>query len=185
VPGRAAVAFHDTGGADPDGAFVFRREDWHPDPFIMKIETPSGSVGIGTMSPGAKLHVNGNFQVSNGTKSAVVNPDHHGWRKLYAFEQASNRFADEGKARLVNGLARVNVDPIFLETIEGDFLIHVTPYGDASLYVAEIGEDYFVIRAGEGRDDVAFAWLLTAARKGYADVRLEAVVSGLPAGGAD
>jgi hypothetical protein len=120
------------------------------------------------------LRIYGNF-TATGTKSAVVDTAHYGQRKLYAFEQASNRFGDEGKAELVNGVAIVTLDPIFLETIEGDFLIHVTPYGDASLYVAEIGEDYFQVKAREGHDDVAFAWMLTAPRKGYADVRLEQV----------
>jgi len=42
--------------------------------------------------------------------------------------------------------------------------------------VAEIGKDYFVVRAREGNDDVAFAWMLTAARKGYGGVRLEEVM---------
>jgi hypothetical protein len=70
-------------------------------------------------------------------------------------------------------VARVALDPVFLETIEGEYLVHVTPYGDASLYVAEVGKDYFVIRAREGDPNIAFAWRLSATRKGYAGVRLE------------
>jgi len=30
----------------------------------------------------------------------------------------------------------VELTSVFLETIEGDYLVHVTPYGDAGLYVA-------------------------------------------------
>jgi len=56
--------------------------------------------------------------------------------------------------------------------------VHFTPYGDASFYVAEVGEDYFVVKARAGDADVAFAWRLSATRKGYAGVRLEEV-SGL------
>ncbi len=119
-----------------------------------------------------RVDVHGNMQAT-GSKSAVVETEHYGQRKLYAFEQATNRLGDEGKAALVGGVARVDLDPVFLETIEGEFLIHVTPYGPASLYVAEIGEDYFIVRAQEGNPDVSFAWQLTAFRKGYADVRLE------------
>jgi len=85
------------------------------------------------------------------------------------------RFFDEGLARLQDGVARVELDPIFLETIEGDYLVHVTPYGAASLYVAEIGHDYFVVKSLDGQSDVAFAWRLSATRKGYAGVRLEEV----------
>ena len=134
----------------------------------------SGQVGIGTVSPSQMLHVNGNF-VASGTKSAIVDTAHYGQRKLYAFEQASNRFADEGKAKLVNGVARVELDPIFLETIERDFFIHLTPYGNVSLYVAEVGRDYFVVNAQERSDEVEFVWMLTATRKGYDEVRLEQV----------
>jgi len=39
--------------------------------------------------------------------------------------------------------------------------------------VAEVGKDYFVIRAREGDPNIAFAWRLSATRKGYAGVRLE------------
>ncbi len=35
--------------------------------------------------------------------------------------------------------------------------------------------DYFVVKAWEGDPDVAFAWRLSAIRKGYAGVRLEKV----------
>jgi hypothetical protein len=111
--------------------------------------------------------------VATGSKSAVVETETYGARRLYAFEQPTNRFGDEGRAELVDGTARVALDPIFLETVEDDFLIHLTPYGDASLYVADIGVDYFVVRAREGADDVPFAWMLTATRSGYEGVRLE------------
>jgi hypothetical protein len=105
----------------------------------------------------------------------VVNTERFGPRKLYAAESPENRFFDEGLAHLQNGAARVELDPIFLETIEGDYLVHVTPYADASLYVAEEGKDYFVVKAREGDPNVAFAWRLSAHRKGYAGVRLERV----------
>ena len=60
-------------------------------------------------------------------------------------------------------------------TQEGKYLVHVTPYGDASLYMAEVGRDYFVVKAREGDPNVAFAWRLSAIRKGYAGIRLEEV----------
>lgn len=110
-----------------------------------------------------------------GNKSAVVQAGTFGQRKLYAAESPEVRFFDEGLAHLKDGVARVTLDPVFLETIEGDYLVHVTPYGDASLYVAEIGKDYFVVKARDGDPNVAFAWRLSAHRKGYAGVRLERV----------
>ncbi|MCZ7572716.1 MAG: hypothetical protein M5U01_29520 [Ardenticatenaceae bacterium] len=51
--------------------------------------------------------------------------------------------------------------------------------GDAaSLYVAEVGKDAFVVKTREGDVNVAFAWRLSARRKGYAGVRLERVEAG-------
>jgi hypothetical protein len=105
----------------------------------------------------------------------VVETDRFGPRKLYAAESPEVRFFDEGLARLRHGMARVELDPVFLETIEGEYLVHVTPYGEAGLYVAEIGRDYFVVKARKGDPDVAFAWRLSAIRKGYAGVRMEQV----------
>ncbi len=120
------------------------------------------------------LIVSGNLTVS-GTKSAIVNTAQYGQRKLYAAESPEVRFTDEGLAQLVDGAACVDLDPIFLETIEGEYLVHVTPYGDASLYVVELGADYFVVKARDGAPNVAFAWRLSAHRKGYSGVRLEQV----------
>jgi hypothetical protein len=134
----------------------------------------TGNVGIGTTNPGARLDVIGDFRAT-GTKSAVVQAGEFGQRKLYAVESPDVRFSDEGLARLKDGIARVTLDPVFLETIEGDYLVHVTPYGNASLYVAEIGKDYFVVKARDGDPNVAFAWRLSAHRKGYGGVRLEQV----------
>ena len=118
--------------------------------------------------------VHGSFS-AGGTKSAVVDTGSFGRRKLYGAESPEVRFFDEGLAHLQNGLARVTLDPVFLETIEGQYLVHVTPYGDASLYVAEIGKDHFVVKARDGDPNVVFAWRLSAHRKGYAGVRLEKV----------
>lgn len=66
------------------------------------------------------LEVSGNLTVG-GSKSAVVGTDSYGERLLYAVEQPEMRFADEGLAFLENSTARIQLDPVFLETIEGPF----------------------------------------------------------------
>ena len=148
------------------------------------------NLGLGPIVPVGSGHCGGDLGTSiiigtdgtfiaTGTKSALVHTD-DGMRKLYAVESPEVWFADEGKAWLVDGVAQVMLDPVFLETIEGDFLVHVTPYGNASLYVAEIGKDYFVVKAHDGDPDVAFAWRLSAHRKGYAGVRLERMEEASP-----
>lgn len=113
--------------------------------------------------------------IVNDSKSAVIQTAKFGQRLLYAAESPEVRFFDEGLACLQDGIARAELAPIFLGTIESDHLVRVTPYSDAGLYVAEIGRDYFLVKARAGDPDVAFAWRLSATRKGYAGMRLEQV----------
>jgi hypothetical protein len=133
----------------------------------------NGNVGIGTTAPSARLHVVGNF-VATGSKSAIVETKDFGVRKLYCMESPTVRFYDEGKAMLMNGIARIELDPVFVQTIEGELLVHITPEGPTQLYVAEKGSNYFVVKSING-SDVPFVWQVSAFRKGYKDVRLERV----------
>ncbi len=142
---------------------------------VLDFDKNTGNVGVGSDAlPTNRLTVYGNLSAT-GTKAATVQAGNFGARKLYAIESPDVRFSDEGLATLTDGVARVSLDPIFLETIEGQYLVHVTPYGNASLYVAEVGEDHFVVKARDGDPNVSFAWRLSATRKGYAGVRLEKV----------
>jgi hypothetical protein len=72
-------------------------------------------------------------------------------------------------------MARLDTDPIFRDVLAGECLMHLTSPGDASLYVAEVGRDYFVVKARDGDPDVSFTWRLSAHRKGYDGIRLEDV----------
>jgi len=160
-----------------NGFLSGKLSDLGPNSFEVSIALPAGTdhwpFGIVKAgSPLFRVDVNGNV-LASGSKSAVVQAGEFGQRKLYAVESPEVRFFDEGLARLKGGVAPVDLDPVFLETIEGDYLVHVTPYGDASLYVAEVGRDYFVVKARDGDPNVAFAWRLSAHRKGYTGVRLE------------
>jgi hypothetical protein len=145
---------------------------WHFDNYVSNVRWFSCLQGQPTCNIAMSLSPQGNWSVL-GTKSAIVQTSSYGQRKLYAIEAPDVRFTDEGRAQLSNGEIRVGLDPIFVETIEGDYLVQVTPYGDASLYVADMDKDYFVVRAREGDQNVSFAWRLSATRKDYAGVRLE------------
>ncbi|MBI2102052.1 hypothetical protein HYT53_05580 [Candidatus Woesearchaeota archaeon] len=134
--------------------------------------TSAGNVGIGTTTPASTLTITGNFSAT-GTKSAVVNTT-YGTRKLYAMESPDIRFYDEGRARLSNGIANISLDPIFIETVEPDYQVYLTPEADtAGIYVAEKAKEYFIVKGRNKNSNIPFAWLISAVRKGYNNTRLD------------
>jgi hypothetical protein len=137
----------------------------------------NGNVGIGTTDPASRLHVIGNVKIegnleATGDKNAIVETSSFGKRKLYAIEAPTVRFIDEGEGKLVNGEAKIYLDPMFVEAIEGEILVHLTPRGPVNIYVAEQKENYFLVKSFDGRD-VEFNWMVSAFRKGYKNVRME------------
>ena len=131
----------------------------------------TGDLFVGDdINAGDNINAGGDIN-AGGTKSSLVITS-SGERKLYALESPTVRFIDEGFSSLVDGTVRIDLEPIFMETIEGRLLIHVTPYGPTTLYVKEIGENYFVVESIDG-SDVDFGWYVSAFRQGYSDIRLE------------
>jgi len=118
---------------------------------------------------------------TTGATVSVVGTRDHGWRQVYAMESPGNWFEDFGSARLSGGEARVELEPVFVQTIalgEG-YHVFLTPLGDCALYVSEKNERGFVVKvvggsAGSGASDVAFDYRVVAKRSGYETKRLEA-----------
>ncbi|MBW2672571.1 MAG: hypothetical protein JRD89_04030 [Deltaproteobacteria bacterium] len=123
----------------------------------------------------------GGLTVASGTKNCAQKTENFGVRLLSVRESPEVRFIDEGKAQLVNGECVVELDPIFLECIEPNsdltpWLIHITPYADVGLYVAEIGDSWFMVKERNvGTSNTVFVWLLSAVRKGYSGLRIPEV----------
>lgn len=142
---------------------------------ILDIDPVSGHIGLGNSGVASdRLKVYGNFSAT-GTKAATVDTGNYGLRKFYATEAADVRFSDEGIGQLVDGMAEITLDPILVAAISQPYIIQLTPYMDAGLYVAEIQPDHFVVKAREGVQTGQFAWRLSAPRLGYENVRLEEV----------
>ncbi|MEA3397059.1 MAG: hypothetical protein U9R05_06320 [Chloroflexota bacterium] len=123
------------------------------------------------------LYAAGNI-ACGGTKSAVVDTENYGTRKLYAVESPELWFEDFGASTLVNGVATVGIEPIFAETVNLDeYHVFLTPLGDCNgLYVAaKTPTSFEVHELGGGTSSISFDYRIVAHRLGYEDVRLEEV----------
>lgn len=111
-----------------------------------------------------------------GTKSAVVDTQDYGRRKLHAMESPGVWFEDFGAGTLVNGGASISIEPVFAKTVNlEDYHVFLTPLGDCKgLYVAAKTPTSFEVRelAG-GTSNISFDYRVIARRLGYEDVRLE------------
>jgi hypothetical protein len=113
-----------------------------------------------------------------GTKNAVV-PIEGGRRQiaLSAIESPKNWFEDFGSAQLVNGIAVVDLDADFLQTVNTteEYQVFLTPYGDCKgLYVTNRAANSFEVHElGGGTASLSFGYRITALRKNYEKVRFE------------
>jgi hypothetical protein len=125
---------------------------------------------VNNAANGNGLVVNGNFVVMNGAKSAAVDVggDLH---LMYAVEAPESLFEDIGRAKLVRGRARVELDPLFAKTVEtGEYHLFLTPASAASkgLGVARRDARGFEVRElHEGRGSYEFDYRIVAVRRGF------------------
>jgi hypothetical protein len=112
--------------------------------------------------------------VSGGTKSAAVETD-QGGTLLYSEESTEVWFSDYGFGTLENGVALINIDPLYAQTVNLDEPYHVflQAYGDAQIYVANRTAQSFEVHLSQGDGSVEFSYRIVAKRLGYEDDRLE------------
>jgi hypothetical protein len=126
---------------------------------------------------GGNVWAAGNADLDQGTKSAIVQTQEYGRRKLYCMESPGVWFEDFGTAQLANGQATVTIEPLFLQTINTGVPYHVflTPLGDCNgLYVTNKTATSFEVRElGGGSANVGFDYRIVAKRLGFEDLRLE------------
>jgi len=121
------------------------------------------------------VDASGNLNCS-GAKHAIV-PIDGGKRKvaLSAIESPENWFEDFGSAQLINGVAVVQLDPDFIQTVntEKDYRVFTEPNADCrGLYVTNKSANSFEVRElGGGTSNVRFDYRITAIRRKYETVR--------------
>lgn len=134
-----------------------------------------GVYGRSNSPAGYGVFSQGKF-AATGTKSAVV-PSSKGHIELYAEEATEVWFSDYGEGRLVQGRARIDLDPHFLETVAVDerspFKVFVQLEGEAGgVYVRKDSTGFDVIELQHGKSNAPFSYRVVAKRKGYEDHRL-------------
>lgn len=133
---------------------------------------PNSAAGSDLVVRQTGTTVYGNFTVSNGQKSRVVDTNSYGQRLLYAYETAEPMFGDVGRSEtLSDGFAYITFDPIFAETINtDDYHVFLQAESKGSVYVLERHPEGFVV---EGDPGTKFSWVVYAKQIDYPNTRLE------------
>jgi hypothetical protein len=153
-----------------DGVFIHLDED--------NDETALFSILAGANTLAFLVDEDGDM-TATGSKSAAVDTRKYGTRKMYAIESTEVWFEDFGTAQLMDGMAIIEIDPIFAETVNLGVGYHVflTPIdGWAPLYVTNKTPTSFEVRDADGKANIAFDYRIVAKRLGYEDLRMELVV---------
>ena len=117
----------------------------------------------------------------NGAKNAIVSTRSFGQRLVYTMESPEVWFEDVGSGRLQGGVARIELDPVFQETVtvnkQHPMKVFVTLTGDCRGVFVEKGADHFIVRElGGGKSNASFDYRVMAKRVGFEDTRLETYV---------
>lgn len=126
-----------------------------------------------------RIRLNGDTYVY-GTKNAIV-PTSNGMAAINAYETAEYYFGDIGKAKTdKNGQVLIQLDPLFLETVNTSIPYHVfvSPYENANVWVEQMDQNSFIVKSSE--PDVEFSWEIKAKRKGYENHRLKITSKEIP-----
>jgi len=149
-------------------------------PTITLLNNGGGSTGLVLQAVGkngqCNSDVNGNLNCSGGVSAVAAVNGGANQVALSAIHAPENWFEDFGSSQLADGVAVVNIESVFGETINTGVEYHVflTPNGDCKgLYVAEKSPTSFVVKElGGGTSSIAFDYRIAARRKGFENVRL-------------
>lgn len=113
----------------------------------------------------------GDLNVTGKKHRTVQTPD-YGNISLSAYEMASPMFGDIGSGQIGDdGLCYIWIDPVFVQTIFGEYQVFVQGYSDAPFYVTERASDYFVVK---GPAEGLFGWEIKAKQAGLEQERMDA-----------
>ncbi len=129
--------------------------------FIGHGANPANNTGLGIFVKGRAV-ITGGVSVNALTSS--------GPRLLHGIQAADDLAEDVGRGQLQGGRTRVNLDPLFAETIKtDDYHVFLTPHSVQSrglALAARDGRGFEVGEIGGGAGSYAFDWRVVAERKG-------------------
>jgi len=133
-----------------------------------------GVLGIGSSWGGVFW---GGLLCASGPKNAAVRHPDGAHRLMHSLECPESWFEDFGRAKLVRGKARVEIDPTFVVFVRGDYHVFLAPEGECrGMYVARRTRAGFVVREqGGGRSNVEFSYRIVARRKDVTSPRFQKV----------
>ncbi len=146
--------------------YITNFEESSPSAFVLDISSFYGGF--------CNFLANGTLNCSGGLTTVV--PADNKKVQVYSVQSPENWFEDFGSAQLTGGVARVQLEPTFAQTVNvgAGYHVFVTPKGDCKgLYVANEGPGGFEVRElGSGQSSIAFDYRIVARRRGYENLRL-------------
>ena len=144
----------------------------HPDVSNISLRVEAGGEDTSLNIFGKYITANGDFTVY-GTKNRAVKTKCFGTRLLNAVESADAMFQDFGNDKTdSNGVCRVFLDPIFLETVntEHPYFCFLSLQDDGEIHISKKEKNFFEVT---GTPDTIFDWCVTVKQRGYENIRLE------------
>ncbi len=133
------------------------------------------------LDDGGNLTIGGLIKTAGSCSSGCIAHGPHQKRIIsYASQETQPTVEDLGEAQVVNGQARVALDPSFANVIDpaSNYLVFVTPEGDCNgLYIAGKSSTGFVVRELRGgHSSLAFEYRIVAKPFGDHSARLPEIV---------
>jgi hypothetical protein len=164
-----------------NAAAAFLVNDSNSEPTVVAVNDGSGggSSGLVIVARGragtCSMTTSGDTSCS-GTLKSVNTAGDQAKIETYAVQSAENWVEDYGTGTLSHGVATVNIDPAFAETVNTgvDFHVFLTPGGDCKgLYVSnKTATSFEVHELGGGASSIAFDYKIVAKRRGFEGQRL-------------
>jgi N-acetylneuraminic acid mutarotase len=111
-----------------------------------------------------------------GEKNAVVPTETFGERKVYCQESTEVWFEHIGSGELQDGVSVIQLDPVFLETVQIDdahpICVFITPTSDIERYYVTKGTGSFTV-VSKTNQAGTFDYRVVAKRRGYEDAYME------------